>query len=414
MKPKLTLITDYSKGNLLWGGLTPGLLRTPWGMAATIHTETPSFQLYVSESESAWRPTLAGPVIRPPLLLSEPDGRLHIVCGGIHWRAKEAGPDSEFEVDALPPECGAMIYVGAAMNEQGDLLLIFPHNRPSEDEQRTLYSALLPRGEHRWIVRRMCELPFRHCYPMIHFHGNAANVVVTGDTIERGPQFRWRQSTGYRYRLCSLTHLWTKDVHADSWGPQQFETYDHGWIFGTDIHADDNGAVHILGYGTRQTLNIDNPDEPLPDAAVMHWRAPSAGEPFACQIIDQQTGASTSRFVPDGRGGWRYLMNFRGPVRPHPASAQDEVASLRFARSEGWGQQPHVSELDLGGVLPLCGILARPQRFGGVWSPDTLNILISDPWAHTNPEHFNYTNPGWDAWHAELDLSDIRASQMPP
>lgn len=409
MKPKLTLITDYSKGNILWGGLTPGVLRTPWGLAATVLTETPAFLLHVTEGDGSWRPTLSGPIIRAPLLLTEPDGRLHIVCAGIHWRAKDAGPDSEFAVDALPPECGAMIYVGAAMNERGDLLLVFPHNRPIEDEQRTLYSALLPRGERRWIVRRIFELPFRHCYPTIHFRGDAAHVVVTGDIIERGPQFRWRQSSGYRYRLCSLTHLSTPDVYSGAWEARQFETYDDGWIFGTDIHAADDGSVHVLGYGTRRTLNIENPDEPLPDGAVMHWSTPKAGEPFGCQVIAQQTGASKSRFAPDGRGGWRYLMNFRGEVRPHPASAQDEVASLRFARTNGWGQQPQVSELELGGVLPLSGVLARPQRFGGVSSPGTFDILISDPWAHTNPEHFNYTNPTWDAWHAELDISDDKA-----
>src|SRR5688500_4430338 len=216
MKPKLALITDYSKGNPVWGGLTPGLLRMPWGAAATVLTETPAWQLHVREGDGPWRPTLAGPMIRAPLLLSEPDGRLHVICGGIHWRAADPGPDSDFEAAALPRECGAMIYVGAAMNERGDLLLVFPHNRPTEEEQRTLYSALLPRGGRRWIVRPMLTLPFRHCYPTIHSRGDAAHVVVTGDVIEHGPQFRWRQSTGYRYRLCSLTHAWTADVHAGS------------------------------------------------------------------------------------------------------------------------------------------------------------------------------------------------------
>jgi hypothetical protein len=298
-----------------------------------------------------------------------------------------------------------MIYVGAAMNERGDLLMVFPHNRPSEDEKRTLYSALLPRGGRVWIVRRMIQLPFRHCYPTIHFRGDAADVVVTGDIIERGPQFRWRQSSGYRYRLCSLTHLSTADVYSGAWESQQFETYDDGWIFGTDIQLEADGAVHVLGYGTRQTLNVENPDEPLPDGAVMHWRAGAPGAPFECQVIAQQTGASFSRFSPDGSGGWHYIMNFRGAVRPHPAGAMDEVASLRYAHSSGWGRQPAVAELDLGAVTPLCGIMARPERFGGVAAPGTIDLLISDPWAHTDPSHFNHTNPAWDAWHAQLKLN---------
>jgi hypothetical protein len=44
---KLTLITDYSKGRVVWGGMPAGILRTPWGMAATVLTETPAWQLLV-------------------------------------------------------------------------------------------------------------------------------------------------------------------------------------------------------------------------------------------------------------------------------------------------------------------------------------------------------------------------------
>jgi hypothetical protein len=354
-------------------------------------------------------PTVSGPMIRSPLLLCEPDGRLHVICGGVHWRATAPGSDADFEAAALPRECGAMIYVNAAMNERGDLLLVFPHNRPTEDEQRTLYSALLPHGERRWIVRKMLTLPFRHCYPTIHFRASGgADVVLTGDIIERGPQFRWRTSTGYRYRLCSLTHVWTDDVTRGDWQAHQFETYDDGWIFGTDIQAMPDG-VHFLGYGTRQTLNVENPDEPLPDASVMHWRTASRGGAYECQTIERATGCSFSRFSPAAGspgtpGGWRYLLTVRDRPLPHPHGNIGEVLSVRLATTESFGQPPRIRELDFGQRKPIDAILARPERFGGVSKPGTLDALISDPWAHTSPDQFNYTNPGWDALHAEVEV----------
>lgn len=386
-----------------WGGLAACLLPTPWGFAATTINHTPNWVLWGRTRRSGWRSLLAGGLIRQPLLMCEPDGRLHVVCAGIHWRAKRPGPTTEFEVNLLPPEAGEMIHLGAAMNERGDLLLVFLHNKLVRPGAWPVYAAMLPRGGRKWIVRRVFCPALRHCYPCIHFRGDAVDMVLTGDIRETGKRYRWGASSGYRYRFCALTHVWTDNVHRGRWHAKQFDESANGSIFATDIQCLDDGSIHALGTATWAPSDPLRPVDSQGDKEIIHWRTAQRGSGFEKQTIARKSDFAISRFRPDRHGGWHYLLNLGGPRVLHPFGERFCRQRIKLVHSPSWGEKSKDLHFDLRDTKPMYVALARPERWGGDIERRALDLWLADPWGNvrTSP---NKTNPRWNIWHVEAPM----------
>jgi hypothetical protein len=106
-------ITDThwgERGSLVldWGGMSAYLLRIGEYVYACTFCE-PRWFLWRRDPAGTWERGASGPMLRTPLLLAGPEGRIHVISAGVHWTSREPGDFRALQARELPQPCGTMI-----------------------------------------------------------------------------------------------------------------------------------------------------------------------------------------------------------------------------------------------------------------------------------------------------------------
>jgi len=377
---RITLNHWGERGSLTlpWGRMSAYLLRLGETVYACTFFGGPQWKLWRRTAAGAWTPGASGAMMRPALMLAAPDGRLHIIAGGVLWTSRRPGGIDDLQARALPAVCGTMIYTGAAINAAGDILIVFVN--PAKE--RELMTGLLPNGADDWIVGSIGTLEARYCYPQIHFVGDKAHVFVVEDELVHDPEAKWGPQSGHYYRFHKLRYAFTEDVRRGVWQHQLVHEQDDGFVHTADILALPDGSVHCLSFGHDRSLH----GAVAPDSRgfLLHMAASSPGSSFETFTV-AEGHVNPAGFRPDGLGGWHYVYGepIAAPEKhPHtglPETVYRHVYSHRAA--PGKAGSLHVIDLPPD-TSPGVPFLLRSARFGGQVLPDALELLWEDPWIH--------------------------------
>lgn len=378
MKITHELITDThwgERGSLIldWGGMSAYLLRIGEYVYACTFCE-PRWFLWRRDPAGTWERGASGPMLRTPLLLAGPEGHIHIISAGVHWTSREPGGFRDLKASELPQPCGTMIYVSAAINTKGDILLVFVN----PERERQLLAGWLPAGAVTWQVRELATMPVRYCYPQIHLTGRQAHVFIVEDERVSDPAATWGNGQGFYYRFRELHYLHSTDVPTGGWSaPVPVARQDDGFMHTYDILSQPDDSVHLLWWAYDRSVH----GAPAPDATsrLVHSIAAEPGAPFTHQIIADGT-ARAGNFRPDGKGGWHYLYGDATELRRHPYVGYDTaICRLAYRHRDASGALSAPVVLPTDGT-PSVPHLLRPGRYGGDALPNSLEALWEDPW----------------------------------
>jgi hypothetical protein len=313
-------------------------------------------------------------MLRTPLLLAGPEGRIHVISAGVHWTSREPGDFRALQARELPQPCGTMIYMSAAINARGDILLVFVN--PARERQ--LLAGWLPAGADTWQVHEMAVMPVRYCYPQVHLTARRAHVFIVEDELVSDPAATWGGGQGFYYRFRDLQYLHCADVPNGRWSaPVPVARQDDGYMHTLDILAQPDDSVNLLWWAYDRSKH----GAQAPDATtrLVHSIAAGPGAAFTHQVIADGT-VRTGNFRTDGKGGWHYLYGDARELRRHPYVGYDTAICRHIYRHRdaSGALSAHV-------VLPTDGTpsvphLLRSDRYGSDALPNSLEALWEDPW----------------------------------